>query len=101
MVMSFVRDCPKHVAVSSHRKVVFSSTFGDILYVRADHYTQLPSRAPSDQAVPAEFGKLQTMKPLPFSHCNCPAAASSTQGTPRFASAVRDLRSTSRLHFII
>lgn len=78
MVTTLIRGCPNPVGVSSPRKVVPSSTFGDLLHARADHYTQFPSRAPSDQAVPAEFGKLQTMNILPLSYCNRPAAASST-----------------------
>lgn len=78
MVTTLVHGCPNPVGVSSPRKVVPSSTFGDLLHARADHYTQFPSRAPSDQVVPAEFGKLQTMNLLPLSYCNRPAAASST-----------------------
>src|ERR1700692_1305341 len=77
IVTSIICDCAHPVAVSSPRKAVPSSTFGDLLHARADHYTQFPSRAPSDQAVPAEFEKLQIMKPLPLAFCNRPAAASS------------------------
>ena len=81
MVTSLVCDRLNPVSVSSSRKTVPSSTFGDLLYTRADHYTQFPSRAPSDQAVPAEFEKLQIMNPLPLAYCNRPAAASSTPVT--------------------
>ena len=80
MVTSIICDCAHPVPVSSPRKAVPSSTFGD-LHARADHYAQFPSRAPSDQAAPAEFEKLQTMKPLPLAFCNRPAAASSTPVT--------------------
>ena len=81
MVTSIICDCAHPVAVSSPRKAVPSSTYGDLLHARADHYAQFPSRAPSDQAVPAEFKKLQTMKPLPLAFCNRLAAASSTPVT--------------------
>lgn len=64
--------------VSPPRVTAPPFTLGDVLQARKAHYTQFPSRAPSEGGVPAAFGTLQTINALPFAYCNRPASASST-----------------------
>ena len=83
------------MTVSPIHQTVPSPALGDVLQARKVHYKQFPSRAPSEGGVPAAFGMLQTMNPLPFAYCNRPASASSTPVTlmhPIFGKFVDECR---------